>query len=186
MITVFVFALFRYNQGYYYRSSRLEVFCKKGVLRNFAKFTGKHLCQSLFFNKVACLRPATLLKMRLWHRCFLVNFAKFLRTSFLQNISSSCFCYYQDVLLIVIINCFIGFLKDNFIKCHIFGTRTRGSLVSFSRELFLRRLGNVFSSLMYKIPKSLMNILARPMVDTLAWPLVNMLVKSQGKCWHGH
>ena len=25
----------------------------RGVLRNFAKFTGKHLCQSLFFNKVA-------------------------------------------------------------------------------------------------------------------------------------
>ena len=34
----------------------LEVFCKKGVLRNFAKFTGKHLCQSLFFDKVAGLR----------------------------------------------------------------------------------------------------------------------------------
>ena len=32
-----------------------KVFCKKGVLRNFAKFTGKHLCQSLFFNKVAGL-----------------------------------------------------------------------------------------------------------------------------------
>ena len=31
-----------------FRSSRLEVFCKKGVLGNFAKFTGKHLCQSLF------------------------------------------------------------------------------------------------------------------------------------------
>ena len=28
---------------------------RKGVLRNFAKFTGKHLCQSLFFNKVAAL-----------------------------------------------------------------------------------------------------------------------------------
>ena len=26
---------------------------KKGILRNFVKFTGKHLCQSLFFNKVA-------------------------------------------------------------------------------------------------------------------------------------
>ena len=25
------------------------MFCEKGVLRNFAKFTGKHLCQSLFF-----------------------------------------------------------------------------------------------------------------------------------------
>ena len=29
-----------------------EVVYKKSVLRNFAKFTGKHLCQSLFFNKV--------------------------------------------------------------------------------------------------------------------------------------
>ena len=44
------------------RTSRPEVFCKKGVLRNFTKFTGKHLCQSLFFNKVAVLRPAALLK----------------------------------------------------------------------------------------------------------------------------
>ena len=34
------------------RSSRPDVFCKKRVLKNFAKFTGKHLCQSLFF-KVA-------------------------------------------------------------------------------------------------------------------------------------
>ena len=42
-----------------YRSSRPEVFCKKGVLRNFAKFTGKHLCQRLFFNKAAGLRPET-------------------------------------------------------------------------------------------------------------------------------
>ena len=29
-----------------------EVFCRKGVLRNFTKFTGKHLYQSLLFNKV--------------------------------------------------------------------------------------------------------------------------------------
>ena len=28
------------------RSSRSEMFCKKSVLRNFAKFKGKHLCQS--------------------------------------------------------------------------------------------------------------------------------------------
>ena len=66
-------------------SSRPEVFCKKGVLRNFTKFTGKHLCQSLLFNKVAGPRPATLLKKRLWHRCFPVNFAKFLRTPFLTE-----------------------------------------------------------------------------------------------------
>ena len=67
------------------RNSRLEVFCKKGVLRNFTKFTGKYLCQSLFFNKVAGLRPATLLKKRLWHRCFPVHFAKFLKTNFLTE-----------------------------------------------------------------------------------------------------
>ena len=60
---------------------------KKGVLRNFTKFTRKHLCQSLDFNKVAGLRPATLLKTRLWHRCFPVSFVKFLRTPFLQNTS---------------------------------------------------------------------------------------------------
>ena len=30
------------------RSSRPQVFCNKGVLRNIAKLTGKHLCQSLF------------------------------------------------------------------------------------------------------------------------------------------
>ena len=42
----------------------------------------KHLCQSLFSNKVTGLRPAKLLKKRLWHKCFPVNFAKFLRTFF--------------------------------------------------------------------------------------------------------
>ena len=63
-----------------FRSSRPEMFCRKGVLKNFAKFTGNHLCRSLFFNED--LRPATLLKKRLWHRCFLVNIAKFLRTNF--------------------------------------------------------------------------------------------------------
>ena len=59
-----------------FRSSH-QRFCKKGVLRNFTKITGKHLCQSL--------RPATLLKKRFWHRCFPVNFAKFLRTPFFRT-----------------------------------------------------------------------------------------------------
>ena len=74
-----------------------DVLWKKVFLKFFAKFTGKHLCWSLFFNRiadwslffnqVAGLRPATLLKKRLQHRCFLVNFAKFLRAPFLQNTS---------------------------------------------------------------------------------------------------
>ena len=38
------------------RSSHPELFCEKSILENFAKLTGKQLCQSLFFNKVADLR----------------------------------------------------------------------------------------------------------------------------------
>ena len=69
------------------RSSHRRCSLRKGVLRNFAKFAGKHLCQSLFFNKATGLRPARLLKKRLWHLCFPLNFAKFIRTLFLQNTS---------------------------------------------------------------------------------------------------
>ena len=54
-------------------------------LKSFAKFTGKHLYQRLFFNKAAGVRTATLLKTRLWHKCFPVNFAKVLGTSFYRT-----------------------------------------------------------------------------------------------------
>ena len=37
--------------------------------------------------KLLRLSPASLLKKRLWHRCFPVNFAKFLRATFLENTS---------------------------------------------------------------------------------------------------
>ena len=67
----------------HYRSSRPEVFCKKGVLKNFKKFPGKYLCQGLFFYKVSSLGLAILLKKRLYHRCFPVNFVKFPTTPFL-------------------------------------------------------------------------------------------------------
>ena len=86
-----------------YRSSCPEVFCKKDVLRNFAKFTGKHLCQSFFFDKVAGLRLAILLKKRPWRRCFPVNFAKFLKTLFLQNTSDGCFCTYWKMNFVYIV-----------------------------------------------------------------------------------
>ena len=55
---------------------------KGAALRNSAKFTGKHLCQRLFFNRPeAC----NFIKKRLWRRSFPVSFAKFLRTSFLTE-----------------------------------------------------------------------------------------------------
>ena len=64
------------------RSSHQRCSMKKGILKNFPKFTGKHLRQNLFFNKVAGLRPASLLKKRLFHRCFHVNFAKTFKNIF--------------------------------------------------------------------------------------------------------
>ena len=103
---------------------------KKGVLRNFGKFTGKHLCQSLFFNKVADLRPATLLKKRLWHTCFPANFAKFLRTQFLQNTSGRLLLYYPNKSL----------LAYNFIK------KDSGTCV------FLWIFQNVSERLFYRTP----------------------------------
>ena len=50
----------------------LQLFCKKGVLRNFVNFIGKHLYQSLFLIELQA--------KRLKHRCFPVEFAKFLET----------------------------------------------------------------------------------------------------------
>ena len=47
----------------------------KVVLKNFTKFTEKHVCRS----KVVGLRGATLLKKKLWHMCFPVNSVKYLR-----------------------------------------------------------------------------------------------------------
>ena len=69
------------------RSSRPEVFCKKDVLRNFAKFTGKYLRQSLFFNKVQA-QPYNFIKKETKSRALdynfikKENFVKFLRTPF--------------------------------------------------------------------------------------------------------
>ena len=70
-----------------YRSSHRRCTLKKAVLKNFANFTGKHLCQSLFLNKVANLGPATLLKKGSGTGVLLRILRKSLRTLFQQNTS---------------------------------------------------------------------------------------------------
>ena len=63
-----------------YRSNHQRCSIEKGgVLRNFTKITRKRLCQSLFFNKVGA---ATLLKKRLWHRCFFCEFCEISKNTF--------------------------------------------------------------------------------------------------------
>ena len=53
------------------RSTHKKCSIKKGALRNFVTFTGKHMGESLFFNKLAGL----------------VNFTKFLRTPIFKDTS---------------------------------------------------------------------------------------------------
>ena len=57
------------------RSSHPDVFCEKSSFRSFTKCTGKLLCQSLFFNKNAGLRPTT----------FQIGVFKFLRRPFITE-----------------------------------------------------------------------------------------------------
>ena len=80
---------------------------------DFENFTGKDLCQSLFLNKVTGLTPATLLKKRLWYRCFPVNFGKFLKnTFFTEDLWAGAsgvpiiLCSFMETFIDVFIYCF--------------------------------------------------------------------------------
>ena len=72
------------------------MFFKIVFLENFANFTGKHVCWSLFFNKVSGLQA--FIKKRLEHRCFPVKFTKFLIKSNIMlgenGLEKIHFCYY--------------------------------------------------------------------------------------------
>ena len=77
------------------RNSHRRCSVKKGVLRNFAKFTGKHLCQRLFFNKVAGLglNCGKVVGKRLMN-LFVKGKLKLLGTGNLKSIYHN-YCYYN-------------------------------------------------------------------------------------------
>ena len=83
----------QYRNDIIFRGSHQSCSIEKGFLKTFAKFTGKHLRQCVFFNKV---RSATLLKKRLRRRCFPVNLTKFLRRPVLQNTDRRLFLYFIE------------------------------------------------------------------------------------------
>ena len=56
--------------------------CEEKVFLESSQNSLENTAVRVFFNKVAGLRPATLLKKRLWHRCFPMNYVKFLRMPF--------------------------------------------------------------------------------------------------------
>ena len=71
---------FPVNNESRYRRSHQRCSVKKRVLRNFSKFTGKHLCQCLFFKKVA---GATYFTEHLWTTVSINIYNLFLKKSFI-------------------------------------------------------------------------------------------------------
>ena len=62
-------------------------------------------CRPELLCKKSCLGPATLLKKRLWHRCFPVSFAKFEEHLFSQNTSSGYFWHLHQSRITILILC---------------------------------------------------------------------------------
>ena len=58
---------------------------KKGILKNFTKLTGNHVCLSLIFNKVAGHRPATLFKKETLLQVFSWEFCEIFKSTFIAE-----------------------------------------------------------------------------------------------------
>ena len=69
-----------YHLHFICRSSHHRCSIKKCVLRNFTKFTGKNLCQGLFFNKVAGL-----IKLQTLAQVFSCEFCEISKNTFFRE-----------------------------------------------------------------------------------------------------
>ena len=107
--------------------------CEKGVLKDSTKFTGKHPCQSLFFNKVAGLR--------LWHRCFPVTCEIFKNTYFYRTPPVAASVVNVCLLIVTFCSLLFAYCSSQFTRYALVSTRY--SLLSacyllFSAHCFLR------------------------------------------------
>ena len=67
-------------------TSHPEVLCKKGILKNFTKFTGKHLCQSLFLNKIVGQSPVcNPIKKKTMTQVFSCEFCEIFKNTFFKE-----------------------------------------------------------------------------------------------------
>ena len=78
------------------------------------------------FSEAVARRPATLLKKRLWHRCFPVNFGKFLRTPFFTE-------HLRWLLLAVSVNQIANILHCNYKSngSSVYGLINKAALLPF-------------------------------------------------------
>ena len=121
-------------------SSHRRVFIKKSAPTHFSKFTGKHMCKSLFFK-------------RLYYKFFPMNFPRFVRPLFLQNTLRRLLLYLEPFQIsmielfcrnteAVVQRCFVSFevsqnSQENTCSRVLFLTKLQAS-VKFLRAPFLK------------------------------------------------
>ena len=118
------------------------MFCKKDILRNFAKLTGKHLCQSLFFDIVAGMRPeaCNFIKKGTLAQVFSCEFCEFSKKTFLQRTPLVAAFEYQQVCL-----------KNTYIV--LISSRLQSVVVSIKRKRTLTKSDMVFYGSLLEILK---------------------------------
>ena len=125
---------------------------KKGFRKNLAKFAEKHLCQSLCFNKLE-----TLLNERLRHRCFHVNFVKFLRPLFFNRTTLVAAFVYPFVYCLEKLGIFEILSQSAFLLQSIVFTYTQQNVYNTDMKkpcksvVVLQLLGFIFISTCFKI-----------------------------------
>ena len=146
ILQFYSFDLCSFRQIFYVQKQPPEVFRKKKVFLEILQNSQENTYAS-------GLRPATSLKKSLRHRCFLANFAKFLRTSFYRTPLSDCFwmfiwSLFEGLFRFKIVECFTA-TTVNFINfyetCYNILFLSSVSVVS-TRSLGLKSsLGKLFS-----------------------------------------
>ena len=91
------------QDGIDFKSSHLEVFFGKGVLKICSKFTGEHPCRSVISIKLLC----NFIEITLWHGCSPVNLLHIFRTLYLKSTSGRLFLWFALTMLpkSEIVNC---------------------------------------------------------------------------------
>ena len=117
---------------------RPEVFCKKGIFKNFAKFTGKHLCWRLFKKELQVLSLYQSIGTIFSHTkglfCYFIFIRKYQNTKrqFLQNRNHHWRCSIKKVFLKISQN----LKKNTCVKVSF--------LINFIKN-FLRQVNQVFA-----------------------------------------
>ena len=100
---------------FFYRHGNFQITeaATEGFLKNFTKFIGKRLCQSLYFNKVAGLRSANLLKKTPTQVLF-CGLSEIFKNNFF---ASDCFSKYESLCMTVAgYSCLVKSCSENIWK----------------------------------------------------------------------